>query len=99
MEAKLCEENRVADDILDCPEDGLHGGEDEVENEDTTQPEEDSPELNLDQKFLKTVLEHVRHFVSMAGKPAWQIAALDCVTTCLDLLGSTPGTDLLRIFS
>jgi len=91
LEAKLCEENRVADDILDCPEDGLHGVEDEVENEDTTQPEEDSPELNLDQKFLKTVLEHVRHFVSMAGKPAWQIAALDCVTTCLDLLGSTPG--------
>ena len=89
------EEQLAADQLINCPEEGFHTDKDgtSAEGVDYNDPneEERKQELNLDQKFLKTVLEHVRHFVSMAGKPAWQIAALDCVTTCLDLLGSTQG--------
>ena len=89
-EKKRRDELEETEELLKCPEEGLH---DQPEKEDISEPEpepETTP-LTLDQRFFKTVLDHVRHFVSMAGKPVWQLAALDCITCCIDLLGSTPG--------
>ena len=44
-----------------------------------------------EQEWLRTVLSHTAHYISMAGRPDWQISALVTVTSCLELLGSTPG--------
>ena len=87
--------NKKADeDILaavNCPSDGFHGEEARTEPTEEEMEEESDPELNADQTFLKVVVEHVRHFVSMSGQPGWQLAALASLTCCLDLLASTPG--------
>ena len=37
----------------------------------------------------QVVVEHVRHFVSMSGQPAWQLAALASLSSCLALLAGT----------
>ena len=90
-EAKRKAEIEETEELLQCPEEGLHDQQDDDVNMDEPEPEPEATPLTLDQKFLKTVLDHVRHFVSMAGKPVWQLAALDCITSCISLLGSTPG--------
>jgi hypothetical protein len=38
---------------------------------------------------LQVVVDHVRHFVSMSGQPAWQLAALASLSSCLELLAGT----------
>ncbi len=30
----------------------------------------------MEQQFLQLVLQNVRHFISLSGQPAWQLAAL-----------------------
>eukprot|EP00088_Acartia_fossae_P071095 TRINITY_DN9691_c0_g1_i3.p1 TRINITY_DN9691_c0_g1~~TRINITY_DN9691_c0_g1_i3.p1 ORF type:complete len:548 (+),score=83.61 TRINITY_DN9691_c0_g1_i3:173-1816(+) len=59
---------------------------------DENMPEEETEkkELNFDQKFLKTCLDHVQHFVSMSAQPMWQLTALDIISCCLELLAGTP---------
>jgi hypothetical protein len=32
--------------------------------------------LTMEQQFLQLVLQNVRHFISLSGQPAWQLAAL-----------------------
>ena len=93
------EEERRADEKADedilaavnCPAEGFHEEEAGAEPLEEEMEEETDPVLNADQTFLKVVVEHVRHFVSMSGQPGWQLAALASLTCCLDLLASTPG--------
>jgi len=47
-------------------------------------------EARFDKIFLKTCLDHVQHFVSMSGKPKWQLKSLEIITICLELLAHTP---------
>ena len=77
---------------VNCPSEGFHGEKAEAEPmEEDEMEEETDPVLTADQTFLKVVVEHVRHFVSMSGQPGWQLAALASLTCCLDLLASSPG--------
>jgi len=94
------EEERRADEKADedilaavnCPSEGFHVEEAGAESMKEEEVEEETdPVLNADQTFLKVVVEHVRHFVSMSGQPGWQLAALASLTCSLDLLASTPG--------
>jgi len=74
-----------------CPDDGFHDESSHDNTDEVDDPSDDSPApLTGDQKFLKTVLEHVRHFVSMVGQPAWQLTSLSTTSCCLDLLARTP---------
>jgi hypothetical protein len=38
--------------------------------------EEAAKGLTMEQQFLQLVLQNVRHFISLSGQPAWQLAAL-----------------------
>ena len=94
LEEERRAEEKADEEILaavKCPSEGFHEeeiGADPMEGE---VEEETDPVLNADQTFLKVVVEHVRHFVSMSGQPGWQLAALASLTCCLDLLAGTPG--------
>ncbi len=46
-------------------QEGEEQNEEEVENG-----------LTMEQQFLQLVLQNVRHFISLSGQPAWQLAAL-----------------------
>jgi hypothetical protein len=37
----------------------------------------------MEQQFLQLVLQNVRHFISLSGQPAWQLAALGKHSTVL----------------
>ena len=84
-------ELKDTEELLSCPPAGLQEQLPEADEAYDTVETEAPTELSLDQQFLKTVLDHARHFVSMAGKPAWQLSALESVTACLDLLAHTSG--------
>jgi len=93
LEQERIKELQETEELLHCPPDGLPAAppaeEDVADPEDG--PPEESTQLTLDQHFLKTVLDHVRHFVSMAGRPTWQLSALESCAACLDLLARTAG--------
>ena len=93
LEEKRRAEEKANAEILaavNCPSEGFHDEEPETEPVEEMEAELD-PVLDADQTFMKVVVEHVRHFVSMSGQPGWQLAALASLTCCLDLLASTPG--------
>ncbi len=52
---------------LNCtfPQEGEEQNEEEVEKG-----------LTMEQQLLQLVLQNVRHFISLSGQPAWQLAAL-----------------------
>jgi len=88
-EAKLVQE---LDDLhVSCPEEGFHDENPPEDNEPIEEDEPVTPGPTDHQIFLKSVMDSVKHFVSMTGKPSWQLASLDIVTCSLDLLASTPG--------
>ena len=82
-----------AEELLRCPEEGFHeAGEPTEDTEEITGEEEAVEEVaSREQDWLRTVLSHTAHYISMAGRPDWQISALVTVTACLELLGSSPG--------
>jgi hypothetical protein len=46
------------------------------EGEEQNEEEEVEKGLTMEQQFLQLVLQNVRHFISLSGQPAWQLAAL-----------------------
>ena len=90
VERKAREEE--AEQLLRCPEEGFHetteAGEETTAEEEVEEVEEAA---SREQEWLRTVLSHTAHYVSMAGRPDWQISALVTVTSCLELLGASPG--------
>ena len=83
-----------AEELLRCPEEGFHEAKEATEDpEDVTREEEEEVEevASREQEWLRTVLSHTANYISLAGRPDWQISALVTVTACLDLLGSSPG--------
>jgi hypothetical protein len=46
------------------------------EGEEQNDEEEVEKGLTMEQQFLQLVLQNVRHFISLSGQPAWQLAAL-----------------------
>jgi hypothetical protein len=46
------------------------------EGEEPNEEEEVEKGLTMEQQFLQLVLQNVRHFISLSGQPAWQLAAL-----------------------
>ena len=94
LEEERRAEEKADEEILaavECPSEGFHEEEIGAAPMEGEVEEETDPVLNADQTFLKVVVEHVRHFVSMSGQPGWQLAALASLTCCLDLLAGTPG--------
>jgi len=91
LESERLEDLSQQEELLEkinCPPEGFH--EEQETNEETPEEEKDPP-LTGDQIFFKAVIENLRHFVSMCGQPSWQLSSLASLTTCLALLGDTPG--------
>ena len=67
-----------------CPEQGFHGEEQELEDdEDLQQSSADSqlpPPAHVVR--LRDAISHTRHLVSMSKRPRWQVIAMDVVATC-----------------
>ena len=94
MEAERKAREEEAEELLRCPEEGFHeAGEATVDTDEIPGEAEEVLEevASREQEWLRTVLSHTAHYISMAGRPDWQISALVTVTSCLELLGSTPG--------
>ena len=72
LEEERRREEKADEEILaavNCPSEGFHEEEATVEPmEEEEMEEETDPALTADQTFLKVVVEHVRHFVSMSGR-------------------------------
>jgi len=94
MIAQLEKDKKVEQDEMKRAEESINDDvaqeNDKFEAVMEQQDDENKLEPNFDQIFLKICLDHVQHFVSMSAQPRWQLLALDIVTCCLDLLGTTP---------
>ena len=91
LERERREEEREQEELLEAMNGPGEGFEEEQEAA-GEEPEDDTePPLTPDQLFLKVVVDHVRHFVSMSGQPAWQLASLASLSSCLALMATTPG--------
>ena len=89
LEKERRKDEDLAEELMNCPEDGLHDiHEDKADVEEET--EQEDKKLTQEQKWLKEVIHHVRNFVSLQGKPEWQIVSINIINTCLHLLSHTP---------
>jgi len=81
---------KEAEQLLQCPEEGFHDSGVTAEA-DAEEEEEEKEVESREQEWLRTVVSNTLHFISMSGRADWQVSSLMTVTTCLDLLGSSPG--------
>ena len=92
LEAERKAREEEAEELLRCPEEGFHGATEAGEEIPGVEEVEEVEEVaTREQEWLRTVLSHSLHYISMSGRPDWQISSLVTVTSCLELLGSSPG--------
>ena len=73
------------DDVIKgCPPEGFHKQDQEGS---AMAYGEDDPKVIPDRiQFLRRVLEHVRHFISMVACPQWQLASLSIVADAVQII-------------
>ena len=93
LEEERKKDEELAEQLLKCPEDGFHEKKECDENEDNMEENNNEVEekMTIEQKWLEIVIQNTRHFISMQGKPQWQISSINIVSTCLQLLAGTHG--------
>ena len=93
LETKRKEEEAFTEQLLKetCPDTGIPEKDEKDIEEDGEGPEEEEgdPPVTEEQKWLQTVISHLRHFISLSGQPGWQLLSLNTVAVCLELLGGT----------
>ena len=90
LEAERKTRAREAEELLQCPDDGFHNSV--SSDEEGEEDEEDVKEaVSREQEWLRTVLTNLLHFISMSGKPDWQLSSLLTINASLELLASSPG--------
>jgi len=87
LEAERKAREREAEELLQCPEDGFPNSV----SPDQEEEEEEKEVVSREQEWLSTVLNNLLHFISLSGRPDWQLSSLITVTASLQLLASTPG--------
>ena len=88
LEAERKTREREAEELLQCPDDGFHSS---VSPDEENEEEEVEEAVTREQEWLRTVLTNLLHFISMSGRPDWQLSSLLTVTASLQLLASSPG--------
>ena len=79
------EKKALADEDIEtkeCPKDGYHKAENDSNNEDHASMDEmNEPETEIPEniKFLRETIQHCRHFISMIGRPHWQLLSMEIV--------------------
>ena len=73
LEEARAEDARLVEEMekVPCPEEGFHC--DKAEDFENEEEEYINKGPNEQQKFLKSALDYVKHYISMAGQPAWQV--------------------------
>ena len=101
LEKQRKEDEKLCEEVLQCPEEGFHDSAPDVESEAGDEAAATEPPPSPEQVWLETVVQHCRHYISMAGQPRWQMAAINIVATCLQLLAATrdqaPGQKQTRV--
>merc|ERR1712051_147177 len=79
------EKKALADEdieIEECPKEGYHKAENDSNNEghqSRDQVHEPATEIPENIKFLRETIQHCRHFISMIGRPHWQLLSMEIV--------------------